>query len=143
MRKFFTFSLKSKIAIVLILLFFTSCKPTERIVEVEKEVVKTEYKNQVFRDSIYFADTVQIDRQGDTIWITKTQYRYKDKLRVDTLFQSDTIIKTEQVIKEVNKLTGWQQLRLKLFRWLLIGFIGLLAYTFRKPIIKLIKRVIS
>lgn len=132
---------KILLLIVLSTIFF-SCKCFERIVEVEKEVVKTEYRNQTLRDSIYFADTVYIDRQGDTIRITETKYRYKDKTVRDTLRQMDSVYVEKPVCVPAD-LNGWQKFRLKYFKWLALSIVVLLAYTFRKPLLFFFKNLFS
>ncbi len=143
MKSYLRISHISEISLVLILvfaLFLNSCKTNERIVEVEKEVVKTEYQTNHTRDSIYLKDSVYLERRNDTVFLTKYQNLYRDRIRVDTLFRTDSIRKTEIVIKTINKLTKWQEWRLKLFRWLVLSVILLIVYTFRKQLIKIIIR---
>lgn len=142
MKSYLRISHISEISLVLILvfaLFLNSCKTNERIVEVEKEVVKTEYQTNHTRDSIYLKDSVYLERRNDTVFLTKYQNLYRDRIRVDTLFRTDSIRKTEIVIKTINKLTKWQEWRLKIFRWLVLSVILLIVYTFRKQLIKIIR----
>lgn len=131
-----------KIVLILVL-FFTllSCKVRERIVEVEKEVVKTEYKTNHIRDSIFHRDSIFLEKRNDTVFLTKNRYIYKDKLRIDTLLRTDTISNIRVEFVEVNKLTKWQEWRLKLFRWLVVSVIILLLYSFRKILLKIIHKL--
>ena len=87
------------------------CKSIQ-YVPVENTVVKTEYKNSVSYDSIYFTDSVYIREKNDTVYKENIKYRYKYALKVDTIVKNDTITNTTiqevEVIKEVNKLKWWQ-----------------------------------
>lgn len=87
------------------------CKSIQ-YVPVENTVVKTEYKNSVSYDSIYFTDSIYIREKNDTVYIENIKYRYKYVSNVDTIVKNDTITNTiiqeVEVIKEVNKLKWWQ-----------------------------------
>lgn len=96
--------------------------PIEKVVE--KEIVKRDsiYITKVKVDSIKEVDSVYINTyiKGDTIYQDKHKYvyRYKDKVRVDTLwvFGIDSVVvdstKTITITKEVEKpLTWWQKLK--------------------------------
>ena len=87
------------------------CKSIQ-YVPVENTIVKTEYKNSVSYDSIYFTDSVYIREKNDTVYIENIKYRYKYVSNIDTIVKNDTITNTiiqeVEVIKEVNKLKWWQ-----------------------------------
>ena len=87
------------------------CKSVQ-YVPVENTIVKTEYKNSVSYDSIYFTDSVYIREKNDTVYIENIKYRYKYVSNIDTIVKNDTITNTTiqevEVIKEVNKLKWWQ-----------------------------------
>lgn len=87
------------------------CKSIQ-YVPVENTIVKTEYKNSVSYDSIYFTDSVYIREKNDTVYIENIKYRYKYVSNIDTIVKNDTITNTTiqevEVIKEVNKLKWWQ-----------------------------------
>lgn len=96
--------------------------PIEKVVE--KEVVKYDsiYITKLKVDSIKEVDSVYVNTyiKGDTIYQDKHKYvyRYKDKIRVDTLwvFGIDSVVvdstKTITITKEVEKpLTWWQKLK--------------------------------
>lgn len=85
------------------------------------------YTGEVRVDSVMVRDSVYIDRireiktKADTVYITdiKTEYKYKyrDRVKIDTLVVTQTEVITE--VKEVEKeLTWWQNFRLKGFWWL-------------------------
>ena len=73
-------------------------------------------------DSIYFSDSVLIERKGDTVFNTKIKYKYISKFIKDTVSIRDSIYieKPIEVVKEVNRLTKWQRWRLNLL-WVLMA----------------------
>lgn len=119
--------LKRLTLILALCLMLVGCKaieyvPIEKVVE--KEIVKRDsiYITKVKVDSIKEVDSVYINTyiKGDTIYQDKYKYvyRYKDKIRVDTLwvFGIDSVVvdstKTITITKEVEKpLTWWQKLK--------------------------------
>lgn len=119
--------LKRLTLILALCLMLVGCKtieyvPIEKVVE--KEIVKRDsiYITKVKVDSIKEVDSVYINTyiKGDTIYQDKYKYvyRYKDKVRVDTLwvFGIDSVVvdstKTITITKEVEKpLTWWQKLK--------------------------------
>lgn len=64
----------------------------------------------------------------------------KEVVRKDSVIYVD--YKVEVPVTVEKELTAWQSFRLRYFNALLIVALALLAYTFRKPIIKLIRRFI-
>lgn len=119
--------LKRITLILALCLTLVGCKtieyvPVEKVVE--KEIVKRDsiYITKVKVDSIKEVDSVFVNTyiKGDTIYQDKYKYvyRYKDKVRVDTLwvFGIDSVVvdstKTITITKEVEKpLTWWQKLK--------------------------------
>lgn len=82
-------------------------------------------------DSVRVLDSVYIDRirtvreKADTVYVTdvRTEYKYRwrDRVKIDTLIREKVVTETQLVEKE---LTPWQDFRLKGF-WYLLGSIGL------------------
>ena len=106
----------------LLALFLVSCSHT-KYVEVPVETIKTEYIQQIKYDSIYSKDSIYIQSKGDTVYINKTNYKYKYLLRTDTICKIDSIpypVRVE-VEREVNKLK-WYQTAL-----MYIGIIAIVA----------------
>ena len=103
----------------------TSCTTT-KYVEVERIRTDTTYITKWQKDSVWLHDSIHIRERGDTVRIEKWHTQWRDRLRVDTIYQAthDTIPQPFPVetIKEVPaELSWWQRLRI----W--IGNIGLLA----------------
>lgn len=94
------------------LLPLTSCKTQQRIVEKEKLVYKTEYKNRVQLDSVYLHDSVYIHQRNDTVFFSKWKTAYKYKYLTDTLRRTDSIYIDVPYLVEVPKVeyrqNNWQ-----------------------------------
>lgn len=76
------------IILLIVLWLFTSCKST---VYVPVESVRTEYKDKYLRDSIYLKELVRIYQRGDTVFKDSTVYKYKDRVKTDSIFIHDSI----------------------------------------------------
>ncbi len=102
--------MKKLLIILLILIAFTACKTKTVLVPVEH--VKIEYKDKLRIDSVYNRDTLYLFTENDTVYFKSIKWR--DRFRIDTvnLIKVDSIPYKVEVIKEVNKLTKWQQIRL-------------------------------
>lgn len=116
--------------LIAILIFFcVSCTTTKYVDRpVPVETVRTEYINQLYRDSVFVHDSIDRYISGDTVFQYKYKYIYKYLNRTDTVVKNDTIqvpveIKTTE-IKEVNKLR-WYQITLM---W--VGGLSLLILSF-------------
>ena len=113
------------LAFLIAISLLASCRQVE-YVTVEKVRIDTTYITKWQRDSIWLHDSIHIKERGDTVMIERWHTLWRDRLRVDTIYQAthDTIPQPYPIetIKMVEKeLSWWQRLRL----W--IGNIGLLA----------------
>ena len=132
-----------KAATILTAALLVACSP--KVIE----TVRTEYvyRDRVERDTTIVRDSVWIKEKvkGDTVFVEKVRDRfvYRDRWmeKTDTVMVRDSV--KVETVKEVEKpLNGWQRFRLRWF-WVLLGATaGLLVWTFRKPIMKLIKLII-
>ena len=97
---------------VAILFIVQSCRAVTQVKEIPIETIKTEYKDKVIQDSIYFRDSILILQKGDTIYSTQVKYRYVYKNRIDTIIKVDTIpnIVTITNTEVQNKLYNWQKI---------------------------------
>ena len=124
--------------LILLLILFAVFGCTKRIyIPVTTTVTEIEYRDKLVRDSVYFSDSVLIERKGDTVFNTKIKYKYISKLIKDTVSIRDSVYieKPIEVVKEVNRLTKWQRWRLN-FLWVLVA--GGVIYVIYK-----IKRLFS
>lgn len=114
-----------------------SCR-SGKYVPIENVRTDSIYINQVQRDSIYQHDSIYIREKGDTVWMEKYKYIYRDKIVRDTMYfnQTDTIREPYPVEKELSR---WQQMKLELGGWAFgiiitaaLIIIGWLLYKSRK-----------
>lgn len=116
---------------------FSSCSST-RIVTVPEyhEVVVHQRDTTSLRDSIFVHDSICITQRGDTI-LQKEYHiiykdRWRDRLRVDSFIQLDTVT----VVKEVEKPpNAWQQTKSSALRWALIitaAFFLIIIYRYTR-----------
>lgn len=125
--------------ITLAAIALTAC--TKRIY-VPVESVRTEYVVQHTRDTLTRSDSVYVREwlKGDTVMIEKWRERivYRSSVAKDTLIVRDTIAYPYpvEVVKEVNKLTWWQRVKVNAFGWLLGALALAAAWIFRKRIFR-------
>lgn len=79
--------------LLFVLTFFVNACTTTKYVPVESVHVDSVYIARVERDSIYERDSVFVAVKADTVFVSKVQYRYRDRIVRDTLsvLQRDTI----------------------------------------------------
>lgn len=96
--------------LIAILLFIcVSCTTTKYIDKlVPVETVRTEYVNQLYRDSVFVHDSIDRYIFGDTVYQYRYKYIYKYLNRTDTVVKIDSIEVPVEVkvieVKEVNKI---------------------------------------
>ena len=128
-------------ATIILVLAICSCSP--KIYERVSYVHDTTYVSKIQVDSVFKRDSVFIKEKGDTVFIYKEKIREKYKLLYDTTYVSvhdTTLVEAVKEVKVEKPLTWWQRLRMGAFWWLLILSVSLLIYTFRKPILTLLRR---
>lgn len=105
-----------KVFLFFVLLLLTGCKTIEYVpVETVTTKVDSIYINKVQVDSIFERDSIYINQYtyGDTVYRDKIKYiyRYRDKLRIDTLhhWHVDSVLVEQTRVIEVDKPpTKWQ-----------------------------------
>ncbi len=118
--------------ILLILCSFAfSCRTKLIHVPVQTEKTVKEYIDRWHKDSVHVKDSIIINKAGDTTFIEKYKYIYKDKILRDSIYITDSI-KIEvpypvEVIKERNRLFNWQII-LMCLGGVLIGYLGFRIY---------------
>ena len=124
--------------VLLLALLLASCSP--RIVE--RVVAQHDTTYIVKRDSVTFydRDSIFIREKGDTVYQYVERWRWRDRVRVDTIIRVKVDSLTVERIKEVPvqiPLSGWERLKIRAFWWLLGLVAVLLLWTFRKFIFKI------
>lgn len=115
--------------LIAVLLILSSCTTTKYVDKpVIVETVRTEYVNQLYKDSVFIHDSIDRYIAGDTVYLYKYKYVYKYLNRTDTILRTDSIevpieVKTIEV-REVNKLRWYQSLLI----W--VGGLSLLYLSF-------------
>jgi hypothetical protein len=130
---------RTSILIAIVLLCFCHSCRTPPYIPIE--TIKTEYRNNTVRDSIYQLDSIYIKEKGDTLIMERYRYLYRDKFIRDSIFINDTIRVPYpvEVVKQVKKrLTGWQNFQVWCGRIALVGVLFLLIFF----VLKLKKKVL-
>lgn len=115
---------------VLLVLLLSSCSRSV-YVPVETVRVDTFVKTAVRVDSVRLTDSVYVSERtvGDTVYVVKTRTQWRDRLqlRIDTVYrsQTDTITKVVEVVVEKKAK------RRKMWPWLLGALaVGVVFFTF-------------
>lgn len=106
------------ILIILLLLIISGCKTKEIVVPVEKTVV--EYRDQLRIDSVYNRDTLYLFTKNDTVYLQSIKWRERFKIDTVRYEKVDSIPYFIEVTKEVNVLTKWQKIRLRLLNVIIL-----------------------
>lgn len=126
--------------IAILIFIVVSCTTTKYVDRpVLVETVRTEYVNQLYKDSIFVHDSIDRFISGDTVHQYKYKYIYKYFNRTDTVVKTDSIevpveIKTTEV-KEVNRIKGYQSFLM------CFGFVFILILVYK--VIKFIKTTLN
>jgi len=125
-------------------LLCTSCSP--RIIE--RIAIQRDTTYIVRRDSITFydRDSIFVKEKGDTVYKYVEKWRYRDRVRVDTILRSRVDSVYVDRIKEVKvekPLSWWQKAKIGAFPWLLLACCAAVVYIFRKPIWAFIKTILK
>lgn len=121
-----------------LLIMAAACSP--RIIE--RAVTRTEYKDRIVRDSVFFRDSIYIIEyvKDNTAHQDKyvERWRFRDREIHDTLRMElhDTVTVNMEVPA---KLTKIQQAKLDTFNWILAALVLTLIIALRKPLLKLAK----
>lgn len=130
------------VCVIIIALLCCSCKT--KYVVVESVKTDTTYINKTQYDSIWMHDSIYLKEymKGDTVFLEKTkiQVKYKEKQVHDTLIHE--MVDSVPIPYPVEKDLKWsQRTAIKFFPWLLAAVVGLVGWTFRKPILKLVAMI--
>jgi len=118
---------------------FSSCTTT-KVIEVQTVKHDTTYISKIQKDSVWLHDSIHVKEKGDSVIIEKWHTKWRDRLLIDTLYQSktDTIPKPYPVIKEVEReLTWWQKTQMIAGDILLAVIFGLFCFGIWKLFRKL------
>ena len=128
------------LAVLTACLLLLGCSP--RIVERVEIRHDTTYVSRVDSLVLYEKDSVFVREKGDTVFQYVERIRYRDRVRVDTVvrIKADSVAVERTKVVEVEKpLSAWKSAKIGAFWWLVAAVVLLLAWTFRKFIVKMIK----
>lgn len=123
--------------VLALLCLLTGCRSVQYV---PVETVKRDsiYLHKVTRDSIFKYDSIYVRDKGDTLYVERWKYLYRDRWRVDTLVsvRTDTVSVPYPVER---KLTKWQQFKMDAGGYaIVIGFcvvlvvVGWMVYRIRR-----------
>ena len=116
--------------LIVSVILLTSCTTT-KVVEVERVKTDTTYITKWQRDSVWLHDSIHVTERGDTVRIERWHTKWRDRLRVDTIYRAktDSIPVPYWKIKEVPApLSWWQKLRLWMGNVVLMALLGVAIY---------------
>ena len=116
--------------LIVSVILLTSCTTT-KVVEVEKVRTDTTYITKWQKDSVWLHDSIHVTERGDTVRIERWHTKWRDRLRVDTIYQAktDSIPVPYWKIKEVPaELSWWQRVRLWLGNVVLLALLAVAVY---------------
>ena len=96
--------------LLIISLSISGCKPKQILVPITE--TKIEFRERFRVDSVYNRDTLMLFSQNDTVYLQTIKWRERCRIDTVSVVKVDSIPYTVEVVKEVNKLTKWQQIRL-------------------------------
>lgn len=118
------------------------CRAVEKVVEVPVPIHDSIKEVQVEHDSVYVDRWHEVKVKGDTVYDTRTEYIYRERVVHDTVAETKevpvttTITETREVERE---LTAWQKFKMRGFWWLAVGLAGYILWRTRRLWGKFIK----
>ena len=106
-------------------LLLSSCGTGKKVVTLyQKDTTYiTVHDKEYVRDSIYIDRFKTIKEKGDTVYITDTQIKYKDRWREKEVHDTTYVekVKTETVTEQVEKKLNWFQKTMMGLGWAMLG----------------------
>lgn len=122
---------------LLLSLLAFSCTTTE-YVPVETTKTDSIYISLFERDSIYVHDSVYVRDKGDTVYIEKVKYFYKEKVRTDTIY-TEKVDSIRIPYPVERKLGKWEETYLAVGRITLWAVIIIILIVVGSRVYKLFK----
>jgi hypothetical protein len=94
------------------------------------------YSTLYHRDSIFERDSIFVAVKADTVYFTKTQYRYRDRIVRDTLrvLRVDTLSRVVEVEKNLTRMERIKMSLGEVFLWLLMAAAVVVALWFGRKL---------
>lgn len=122
---------------VLLLMCLAGCRSV-KYVPVESVRTDSIYLTQIQRDSIVKYDSIYVRDKGDTVWLEKYRYVYRDRAVRDTVYLSriDTLRVPYPVEKQLSK---WEKIRLEVGGYAIFAVITVILIVVGYMVYKLKK----
>lgn len=127
------------VLVILLVWGFSSCSP--RIIERVTIQRDTTYITRTDSVRFYDRDSIFIRERGDTVYQYVERWRWRDRVRVDTILRTKVDSFAVERVKEVQvekPLSAWKAAKIGAFWWLVAAVFLLLVWTFRKSLLKFI-----
>ena len=141
MKRFFQFLTLGMVAVALV-----GCRAREVVVTVPEYHTDTLYVAKVERDSVFVQDSVLVREKGDTVLVDRWHVSYKERVRVDTVYEHriDTVAKVVEVptgkASDTKKVTWWQRVRMTLGDMALVLIVaGIVILTVKYILLKVVR----
>lgn len=107
-----------------------------RYIPMETVRVDSVYSTLYHRDSIFERDSIFVAVKADTVYFTKTQYRYRDRIVRDTLrvLRVDTLSRVVEVEKNLTRMERIKMSLGEVFLWLLMAAAVVVALWFGRKL---------
>ena len=93
------------LVVALLLYTLVACRSIQYY-PVETQKTDSIYIKQYERDSVYFKDSVYVHTKADTVFLTRTQFKYREIILRDTMHivQCDTTTVVREVPREFTRM---------------------------------------
>lgn len=126
---------------VLLATFSAVCACSPRVQTLREVEYRDRDVVRNLRDSIHTRDSIYVEVKGDTVYKFRDRLRYRDRIKTDTIVVTESVTKSVPVVVE-KSLSSWQSFRLKSWPWMLTILLTSAIWSARRPILKLIRRLI-
>lgn len=131
----------TKMCVLLLAVLTAGCSPKV----IEKVRTEYVYRDVHHRDTLVTRDSVYIREwlKGDTVFVEKfrDKYVYRDRWR-DSVSIREVHDTTQVAVEVERKLSPGQKAKIGAFWWLVLAVVGLGVWTFRKPLLGVIGKVL-
>ncbi len=121
----------NKLYVVAVLVLLVACAPQREVLE--KSSHDVEHVTTLVRDSVVIRDSISMMMRDDTVYHTKYQRIYVNRLLRDTAYveRIDSVPYAVEVVEEVNVLTGFQRAQMRGFWIMCVVVVGFVVWKLR------------
>jgi hypothetical protein len=126
--------------VVALCLLLSGCKSWQKVVEVPVYVHDTSYIAKEVHDSTYIDRWHTVYQKGDTVFVTETEIKYRERVMVDTAYkyvEKPVEVTVTETVEVEKPLSWWQKTFIGLGVMSLLALIGIVVWKTKKWWIKL------